>query len=141
MFLGPVANQGDTHAMKSSSFGASLLAAALLLSACGSSPTAPGDTRQNKTFSGVVVLGGDDHFSITTGGNGTLIATLTTTEAKAKPRLSITEQTQEGALVAQDSRAVSVQLSLDAKAMTYVLHVETFGDSVPMPYTLTVVYP
>jgi len=127
--------------VKSSIFGATLLSAAVMLSACGSSPTTPGDTRQSKTFTGVVILGGDDHFSVVSSGNATLLATLTTTESRAKPRLSITEQTQTGALIAQDSRATSVQLSVDAKAITYVFHVETFGDDVPMPYTLTVVYP
>jgi hypothetical protein len=112
----------------------------IALSQGGSDPRSRPPGRQSEMHNGVLNPGGDDHFTITAR-PGMLDATLTTTEPRARPRLSVTQGSTGGALVVQQTSAPTAQVSATVTAQVYVIHVENFGERVPMPYMLTINYP
>jgi hypothetical protein len=121
------------------------LSLVVMLAACGgddaSTPSTPTVTRQTRTFTGTLGPGADIHQPIAVTAAGSMDVTLTTTETRARPRISVTVGTEVGALVGQQTGSPSAQVTANVTAQTYILHIENFGDSVPMPYTLTVVAP
>ena len=104
----------------------------------GGEGTTSGD-RRTETFTGTLAAGGDDHFNVIAR-DGIIDATLSTTEARTRPRLSVTAGSLGGTLVAQIAGPLA-QVSATVTAGTYFFHVENSGERVPMPYTLTVIYP
>ena len=127
-----------------------LAAAACHKAATPSAPTAPTVTRTTDTFTGTVVVGGDDShsFSIAASGNVDVTLTATAPPATIVMGLSIGMPSGDGRCVpvaggsTQTPPGSAVQLSGVASPGTLCVDVrDVGGETAPVTYTVTVTHP